>query len=161
MSQFYYIIWSIHSYLTSTSSTSMPLTPCYSACQSTSITPGLSQQEPTNVKDLIQVQTSIHTCGSGKEAKPIITDKPILVICYPGDYWTGSTNSLTKGITHHKLATSKKSAVQIYCILETKVPEDAKSFKVHDILTIDIIIVLLKLYFRQHLNFMFIFYEGI
>ena len=60
------------------------------------------------------------------------------MICCPGDYWTGSTNSFTKGTTYHKLATPKKSATQIYCILETEVSEDAKSFKVHNILTIDI-----------------------
>jgi len=70
------------------------------------------------------------------------------MICCPRDYWTRSTNSLTKGTAHHKLETPKKSTTQIYCIFETDVLGDTKSFKVHDILTIDIIIVLLKLHFR-------------
>jgi len=100
----------------------MPLIPCYLACQSTPSTPGLSQQWPTNIKDLIQVQTPTYTYGLGK-AKSIIAGKIIL-------------------------ATSKKSATQIYRILKTEVLEDTKLFKVHDILTIDITIVLLKLHFR-------------
>ena len=101
----------------------------------------------------------MYTCSLGKKAKSIVAGKTILVTCCSGDYWTGSTNSLTKETTYHKLATPKKLTTQIYCILETEVPGNAKSFKVHNILTIDIITVLLKLYFRQHLNFMFMFCE--